>query len=68
MLSTEFGNGKKLNLFSAFALFMIVMGFLFLIAAAPGSQTFVSVTLMILGACCLTAGWFYTSQHHPHSH
>ncbi|RDE24354.1 hypothetical protein DV711_01830 [Motiliproteus coralliicola] len=68
MLNSEFGNGKKVNLVTAFALFCLMMGFLFLIAATPGSQTLAASALLAFGALCLSVGWFYSEHHHHHHH
>ncbi len=69
MLHPDFKNGEKLNLHSALALFIIVMGFLFMIDAAPGSHTVVAGSLILFGFAWYLANHAYIwwRQHHPHS-
>lgn len=69
MLRPDFKNGQKLDLQSALSLFVIMMGFLFLIDAAPGAHTVITVLMIALGFA-----WFFGHEsvqrwwlkHHPH--
>ena len=67
MLNSDFKNGEKLNLHSAFALFVIVMGFLFMIDAAPGMHTVIAGCLMLFGFAWYLANHAYLlwRRHHP---
>lgn len=68
MLNVDFNNGKKLNLLTALALFTVVMGFLFLIAASPGVSTIAAVCLIAFGAIWLIVSWLFELRHHHTSH
>ena len=57
MLSHDFENGKKLNLHSALAVFIIIMGFLFLLDAAPGAHTAVAGSFIVFGFA-----WYYGNR------
>ncbi len=57
MLSRDFDNGKKVNLQSAMAAFTVIMGFLFLIDAAPGVHTVIAGSFVLFGFA-----WFFTNQ------
>lgn len=71
MLHPDFKNGQKTDLQSALSLFVIMMGFLFLIEAAPGAQTVITLLMIALGFV-----WFYGHgsvqrwwlKHHPQHH
>lgn len=49
MLNQDFKNGEKVDLHSALAIFVIMMGFLFYIDAAPGTHTTVTLITVLLG-------------------
>ncbi|MEH6627022.1 MAG: hypothetical protein V7739_11290 [Motiliproteus sp.] len=49
MLNRDFSNGKEVNISTSLAVFTIIMGFLFLIDAAPGMHTVVASTLILFG-------------------
>lgn len=68
MLNIDFNNGKKTNLLSALALFTVIMGFLFLIAATPGAPTVAAVWLIVFGAAWYIANWLYRLRKHHLSH
>ncbi len=66
-MNPEFENGKKLSLHSAFALFVIMMGFLFLIDANTGMQNVASLSLLLLGLIWygVHEGYVWWRHHHP---
>lgn len=49
MLNQDFKNGQKVDLHSAFALFVIMMGFLFYLDAAPGTHAIVALMMILFG-------------------
>lgn len=68
MLHPDFKNGQKLDLQSALAVFVMMMGFLFLIEAAPGAHTWVALLTLLAGLVWLTGHesvqrWWL--RHHP---
>jgi len=70
MMHPDFKNGEKLNLHSALALFITVMGFLFLIEAAPGTHTVIAGLLMLAGITWYTGNHAYIwwQRHHIVKH
>jgi hypothetical protein len=66
MLNRDFNNGKKLNLVAALAVFTMIMGVLFLIAATPGTQTFVAVFLIFFGVVWFIGNRSYVWWGHQH--
>ncbi|MEH6577802.1 MAG: hypothetical protein V7731_12065 [Amphritea sp.] len=70
MLSHDFNNGKKLNLNAALAVFVIVMGFLFLLDAESGAHTVIAASLVLFGFAWYFGSHFYGwwARHHHHHH
>ncbi|MEH6650462.1 MAG: hypothetical protein V7707_10595 [Motiliproteus sp.] len=68
MLNIDYNNGKKLNLLNALALFTVIMGLLFWIAATPGASTVAAVSLIIFGSVWFIACWLYDFHRHHPSH
>ena len=64
MLHPDFKNGEKLDLQSAMAVFVTMMGLLFYIDAAPGTHTVISLLTLLTGVI-----WFCGRHWHlTHSH
>jgi uncharacterized membrane protein len=67
MQHPDLKNGEKIHLPRSIALFAVLMGFLFLIEATPGTQTLLSVMLMLAGLI-----WYFGDhaliwwRHHHH--
>ncbi len=57
MLNPNFKNGTKTDVQSALAVFVIIMGFLFLIDAAPGTHSAVALAMIAFGIL-----WYYGHQ------
>lgn len=70
MLNQDFKNGKKLDLHSAFSLFVILMGLLFYIDAAPGTHASVATYMMFFGVAWFLGHQVYKrwSQAHRRGH
>ena len=49
MLNPNFKNGTKTSVQSALAVFVIIMGFLFLIDAAPGVHSAIAIATIVFG-------------------
>lgn len=67
MLNPNFKNGQKLDVQSAFAFFVIMMGLLFHIEAAAGLHSMISLLTIVVGVVWFVGRQFYCHQHHPHS-
>lgn len=68
MHNRNFKNGKKTNVQSAMAVFVIIMGFLFLIDAAPGVHSAISIAMIVFGFLWYFGRQIYTSWDHTHHH
>lgn len=65
MLDPNFKNGQKLDVQSAFAFFVIMMGLLFHIDSAAGLHSAISLSTIIIGVVWFFGRQFYC-HHHPH--
>jgi len=67
MLDSNFKNGQKLDVQSALAFFVIMMGLLFHIDAAAGLHSVISLSTIVVGLAWFFGRQFYCHRHHPHS-
>ena len=66
MLDSNFKNGQNLDVQSALAFFVVMMGLLFHIDAAAGLHSTISLASILIGLI-----WFFGRQyycHHSHHH
>lgn len=63
VLDSNFKNGQKLDVQSAFAFFVVIMGLLFHIEAAPGLHAVISLSTILAGLL-----WFFARQYYCHHH
>ena len=61
MLNPNFKNGQNIDLQTAFASFIVVMGLLFHIDAAPGLHSGITLVTVLVGLV-----WFLARQFHHH--
>lgn len=61
MLNPNFKNGQSIDLQATFACFIIMMGILFHIDAAPGLHSLISLLTVLAGLV-----WFIGRQYHHH--
>ncbi len=69
MLNPDFKNGQNVDLHSAMALFVVVMGLLFYIDAAPGTHTLVTLLTILFGVAWYAGHQTYLwwqASHHRH--
>ncbi len=63
MLNPNFKNGQNLDVQSALAAFVMMMGFLFFIEAAAGLHTIISMLTIFV-----SLAWFFGRQFYCHHH
>jgi hypothetical protein len=65
---SDFKNGETLNVQSALAVFVVMMGFLFMIDAKPGIHMAIAGVLMLAGFCwyLLNHAYLWWRHNHPH--
>ena len=63
MLNANFKNGQNLDVQSAFAFFVVMMGLLFHIDAAAGLHSAISLATILIGLAWFLGRQFYC--HHP---
>ena len=68
MLNPNFKNGTKTDVQSALAVFVIIMGFLFLIDAAPGVHSAVAIATIVFGFFWYFGHQAYIWWGHTHHH
>ena len=70
MLDREFKNGQKVDLHSAFSLFVIMMGLLFYIDAAPGTHTVITMVMVLFGIAWYLGhkSYIHWRQANAHNH
>lgn len=68
MLNPNFKNGEKIDLHSALALFVVMMGFLFLLDAAPGTHTIITLLTILSGVAWYLGHQFYLHWRLTHPH
>ena len=66
MLDSNFKNGKNLDVQSAFATFVVVMGLLFHIDAAAGSHSVIAMSTALIGLVWLVGRQYYC-HHRQHT-
>lgn len=66
MLHPDFKNGQKVDLHTALSMFVIMMGFLFYIDAAPGTHSIIALTTILAGFAWFTGHKFYSHWHETH--
>ena len=68
MLSPNFKNGEKLDLHSAFSLFVVMMGLLFLLETTSSAHTAIILLTIMFGVSWYLGHQFYLYWQHNHSH
>ena len=63
MQNPNFKNGQNIDVQTAFASFVIMMGLLFHIDAAPGVHTTITLSTILIGVV-----WFIGRQYYSHYH
>jgi len=73
MLHPDFKNGQKVDLHTALSMFVVMMGFLFYIDAAPGTHSVVALSTILIGFAWYAGHLLYRHGHpnnrtHPVHH
>ncbi len=68
MLDSNFKNGQNLDVQSALAFFVVMMGLLFHIDAAAGLHSVISLSTTLIGVVWFFARQFYCHHHHHNHH
>ncbi len=68
MLDSNFKNGQNLDVQSALAFFVVMMGLLFHIDAAEGLHSVISLSTTLIGVVWFLARQFYCHHHNQHHH
>ncbi|MBQ0718662.1 MAG: hypothetical protein KBT88_00520 [Gammaproteobacteria bacterium] len=68
MSNPNFKNGQKLDVQSAFAFFVIMMGLLFHIDAVAGVHTVMTLSTILIGVVWFLSRQYYCHHHRYHHH
>lgn len=66
MLHPDFKNGQNVDLHTALSMFVVMMGFLFYIDAAPGTHSVIALTTILSGFTWYAGHKFYVHWHAAH--
>jgi len=66
MLHPDFKNGQKVDLHTALSMFVVMMGFLFYIDAAPGTHSVIALSTILFGFAWYAGHKFYNHWHQAH--
>lgn len=66
MLHPDFKNGQNIDLHTALSMFVVMMGFLFYIDAAPGTHSIVALSTIVFGCVWYAGHKLYSHWHMAH--